>query len=235
MAICIIDIPQIARVIDRALSEWTPESLRQAYLDHGCAIVRRAVPLELLDKVRAAIDAAYEHTTDVHVYDRDIKAVTDRALTGYEVVGDPKFRQFLDLVFSGQWYLRKNATARRIAGTIQDQGWQEPLSFHLDSQIHRFQFTVNFWVPFQDCGIDTPSLQVVPLDYVRTRDYSGYTGRPLRKKEDFHLAYFSEGVFEAEAIRAAFGENCLLRPVLNAGDLIVSSNWLIHGSHRTPP
>jgi hypothetical protein len=233
-SLCEIDAPGISRIIDRALSEWTPESLRQAFLQYGCTIVRRAASPGLLDQVRAAIDRAYEHTSDVHVYDRDIKAVTDRALTGYEIVGDPKLKRFLDLVYGGQWYLRKNATARRIEGTDRDQGWQEPLPLHLDSQIHRFQFTVNFWVPLQDCGIDSPTLQFVPFDYIRTRGYSGFTGRPLRDKEDFHLAYFSKDAFELEAIHAAFGENCLLRPVMNAGDLIIASNWLIHGSYRTP-
>ena len=229
-----IDAFEVSGVIDRELSEWTPDNLRRAFLRYGCAIVRRAAPSGLLDQVRGAIDEAYKHTTDVHVYDRDIKVITERALTGYEIVGDPKLKRFLDLVYSGQWYLRKNATARRIEGTDRDQGWQEPLPLHLDAQIHRFQFTVNFWVPLQDCGIDAPTLQFVPLDYIRTRDYSGFTGRPLRSKEDFHLAYFSKDAFELDSIHAAFGENCLLRPAMKAGDLVIASNWFIHGSYRTP-
>jgi ectoine hydroxylase-related dioxygenase (phytanoyl-CoA dioxygenase family) len=105
---------------------------------------------------------------------------------------------------------------------------------HLDSQIHRFQFTVNFWVPFQDCGIDAPSLQVVPLDYIRTRDYSGFTGRRLRKQESFQYSYFRKGAFSPSAVRAAFGKNCFLPATLKAGDLVIASNWLIHGSYRTP-
>ena len=232
--ICEIDASAVARSIDRPLSDWTPQALREAFLVHGCAIVRRAVDAKLLDRVRSAVEAAYETTSDVHVYDRDIRAVTKRALSGYEVVGDPKLRQFLKVVYAGQFHLRKNATARRIEGSAQKSGWQEPLLLHLDSQIHRPQFTVNFWVPFQDCGVDRPVLQVVPLDYIRTRSYSGFTGEPLRAREDFNLAYFKQNVFEVDAVRQAFGENCLLRPVMQAGDLIVASNWLIHGSYRTP-
>ena len=170
----------------------------------------------------------------MHVYDRDIKSATKRALSGYEIVGDPKLQQFLKLVYAGQFYLRKNATARRIEGSIEKSGWQEPLLLHLDLQIHRPQFTVNFWVPFQDCGLDRPVLQAVPLDYIRTRAYSGFTGERLRAGEDFNLAYFKQNVFDVDAVRQAFGENCLLRPIMQAGDLIVASNWLIHGSYRTP-
>jgi O-acetylhomoserine/O-acetylserine sulfhydrylase-like pyridoxal-dependent enzyme len=31
-----------------------------------------------------------------------------------------------------------------------------------------------------------------------------------------------------------FGDDCLFHPVMKAGDLIVSSNWIIHGSYHTP-
>jgi hypothetical protein len=115
MTFCKIDASEIAPVIDRSLSEWTPENLRQAYLDYGCAIVRGAVLPDLLCKVHAAIDAAYARTKDVHVYDRDLKAVTAGALTGYEIVGDPKLKQFLDLVFCGQWLAGAALAASRLS------------------------------------------------------------------------------------------------------------------------
>ena len=93
---------------------------------------------------------------------------------------------------------------------------------------------MNFWTPLSDCGIDSPTLQVVPLDYLNTRSYSGYVGKLLRGDEDFNLGYFANGVFDIQAVTKSFGKNCFLRPVMDAGDLIISSNWLIHGSYRTP-
>jgi len=231
---CEIDASAIAQVVDRPLSMWTPESLHEVFLKHGCAVVRNAVQPELLGRVGTAVEAAYARTDDVHVYDGDLKISSNRALSGFEIVDDPKLKKFLNLVFSGQLHFKKNATARRIRGGTPDKNSQEPLELHLDSQIHRFQFTVNFWTPLSSCGVDSPTLQFVPLDYLKTRSYSGYVGKLLRDGEDFNLGYFAKGAFDIEAVTRSFGDNCFLRPVMNAGDLVVSSNWLIHGSYRTP-
>jgi ectoine hydroxylase-related dioxygenase (phytanoyl-CoA dioxygenase family) len=225
---------ELAPLLDRDLSDWTPESLREAYLRYGCAVIRRAVPADLIERTRAAIDKAYQSAPGDHVYNKQIKAASGGALTGYELVGDPKLKRFLDLVYSGQLYFRKNATARRIQGNEGNPNWQEPLAFHIDAQFHRFPFTVNFWVPLEDCGVDAPSLQVLPLDYLSTRAYSGYTGHLLRPGEPFRFGYFANRVFDPDVVIAAFGESAFLRPAMRAGDLILSSNWIIHGSYRTP-
>ena len=79
-----------------------------------------------------------------------------------------------------------------------------------------------------------PSLQVVPLDYVRTRAYAGYTGRALRTGEQFRFGYFADRALDVDTVIATFGEGAFLHPAMKAGDLIVASNWLIHGSYRTP-
>lgn len=229
-----IDATEIAPLLDRDLSEWTPENLRDTYLRYGCAVVRRAVAIDLIEHTRNAIEKAYESTSDVHLYEKQIKKASGGALSGYELVGHPKLKRFLDLVYSGQLYFRKNATTRRILGSEVKANWQEPLTLHIDAQFHRFQFTVNFWVPLQDCGIDAPSLQVVPLDYVRTRDYAGYTGRVLRPGEQFRFGYFADRALDVDTVVARFGEGAFLHPAMGAGDLIVASNWLIHGSYRTP-
>jgi len=61
------------------------------------------------------------------------KSASKGALSGFEIVGDAKLKRFLDLVYSGQWYLKKNATARRIKGSELNSNWQDPLALHLDS------------------------------------------------------------------------------------------------------
>jgi len=32
-----------------------------------------------------------------------------------------------------------------------------PLTPHLDAFVNTLEFTVNFWIPFQICGIDAPA------------------------------------------------------------------------------
>jgi hypothetical protein len=229
-----INASELAPLLDRPLAAWSPASLRDCYLRYGCVIVRSAIALDLIERVRLAIDKAYETTRNVHVHANEILAASDGTLTGFELVTDPKLKRFRDLVYARQLYFRESVTVRRIQGNEVSSNWQEPLTLHLDAQFHRFRFTMNFWVPLQDCGIDSPSLQVVPLDYVSTRIYAGFTGRRLRNGEEFQLGFFSEHGLEPDQVAAAFGATAFLRPTMRAGDFVVASNWLIHGSYRTP-
>src|SRR4029079_8400678 len=107
-------------------------------------------------------------------------------------------------------------------------GWQEAPTLYLVAQFHRCRFTMNFWVPLQDCGIDSPSLQMVPLDYLTTRAYSRFTGRRLRHCEAYQQGFFTEHGLDVREVTRAFGPAALLHPIMRTGDLIVASNWLIH-------
>jgi hypothetical protein len=82
--------------------------------------------------------------------------------------------------------------------------------------------------------MDAPAVQFVPLDYRRTRQYSGYTGLPLREGEQWNGGYFPKGVLDPAAVQREFGRECFLRPVMSPGDAIIASNWIIHSSYRTP-
>jgi hypothetical protein len=191
------------------------------------------IPNNVLQSIRDVIASAYTKTTDLHVYDPDIRATSNGTLSGFELVDVPLLREFLDRVYEDQEWRQHSVAARRIEGVDTDQGWQQPLELHLDCQFHQFEFTTNFWIPFQHCGVDSPVVQFLPLDYHRTRRYSGYTGAPLREGEQWHLGYFPDGVFEPDTVAREFGPECLYHPVINPGDAIIASNWIIHGSYRT--
>src|SRR5262249_36052969 len=149
-----------------------------------------------------------------------LRAATDGKVNGYELVDAPKLQAFLRQVFQGQKFEILYAAARRIVGGDKTD-WQQPLDLHLDSQVHRFPFTVNFWVPFDDTGVEAPGMQLVPLDYRATRTYAGFVGKRLREDGEMNYGYFTPGVCDVAAVSAAFGPNCYLRPAINAGDLIV--------------
>lgn len=209
--------------LDRDASAWTPDTLHQAFLANGCAVVRQVVAPALLTDIRAAVERAYVGNSDVHIYDRHIQEHSAGRLSGFEVANNPLLKGFLDRVYAGQRYWPYSVTGRRIQGVGQNIQWQEPLDLHIDAQFHRPQFTVNFWVPLQDCGTDCPTLQVVPVDYRQTRQYVGYEGRPL-----------ATDPIDLNAVRDTFGPDCLLRPAMKIGDVVVASNWVIHGSYRGP-
>jgi len=228
-----IDASLIAREIDRRADQWTAESLHRAFILHGCAVVRDVIPLDRLSKIRDLINVVYETTSDLHVYDRDLEQFTEGRITGFELADVPLLQDLLRLVFRGQNWKRDSVSARRIQGVKANQNWQQPLELHLDSQFHGFQFTVNFWVPFQDCGEHSPGLQLVPTSYRDARRHSGFTGEKFRDDEWFR-GYFHEEALSPKAVEAVYGPNCFLRPIMHPGDVIVSSNWIIHGTYRIP-
>ena len=113
--------------------------------------------------------------------------------------------------------------------------WQPPLALHVDSFFHEFWFTVNFWVPFDDCGIEAPGLQLLPINYRDTRRYAGFSRQPVHPFRDGaeNSQYFPSEAISIERLQRDFGEDCLFRPAMAPGDVIIASNWIIHGSHRT--
>jgi ectoine hydroxylase-related dioxygenase (phytanoyl-CoA dioxygenase family) len=227
----------IFRAIDRDVTGWTPESLRAAYVEHGCAVVRGAIPQDTIAKLRAVTSGIYQRIDALHVYESQIAEATQGKLSGFDLVKNPLLQRFLDLVFAGQKYERESATARRIKASGSDNNWQEPLALHLDSYFHQFWFTVNFWVPFDECGVDAPCLQLLPLNYRDTRRYSGFSRKPVFKQKDRvaeNSRFFPNDSLTPESVENDFGTGCLLRPLVRPGDVIIASNWLIHGSYRTP-
>jgi hypothetical protein len=231
-----IDADSLAPIIDRRAQDWTPEALHETFVRYGCAVVRRMAPIEAVQEVEAAVAAAYsvKTTPGKHVCDPEIAAASAGRVSGYELVDTPLLSRFLALVYEGQAYRRSSVTARRIRVVDTEMDWQKPLDLHLDCQIHPFRFTVNFWIPFQDCGVEAPGLQLLPLGYRETRRYAGFTGAVQRDGQPWNWNYFEVDFFDPDQIMKDFGDNAFLRPVMQPGDLIVSSNWIIHGSYRTP-
>jgi hypothetical protein len=230
-----VDAKGLSREIDRDASDWSVEKLHRTFLKYGCAIVRNIINHETLSAVQNAISKSYERVNELHVYDSDIRTATAGVLSGFELVNDAQLlRDFLSRVYAGQSWREYSVSARRIQGPELKENWQQPLELHLDSQFHSFAFTTNFWIPFQDCGVDAPSVQFLPVDYRTTRGYAGYSETPSRIEEKWHLAYFRDGAFEPGEVTKAFGDECFIRPVMKPGDVIIASNWIIHGSYRTP-
>jgi hypothetical protein len=229
-----VNASELAKLVDRPAERWTPEALHEIFLTHGCAVVRGAISAECLEQSRIAVDGAYGRKADrLHVYETDIAEGTNGALNGFELVETPLLQRFLGLVFRNQSYRRQGVSARRISGAPSNAGWQEPLQLHLDSQVHPLEFTVNFWIPFQECGIDAPGLQLLPVSHLTTRQYSGYTGTRLREGDEWNMGYFSLGIFDMDSIKRVFGQDAFLHPAMAPGDVVVSSNWIIHSSYAT--
>jgi hypothetical protein len=65
-------------------------------------------------------------------------------------------------------------SARRIGRVRTPPHWLPPLGPHLDAFVHRPRFTVNFWIPFQECGIDAPGPGVRAPPLADMLSFAGY-------------------------------------------------------------
>lgn len=206
-----------------------------AYIRHGCVVARGVIDLAAIAMVRSITEQVYARTQAEHVYDPEIAEATQGRQSGFELISHPLLRRFMALVFSGQRYRRESATARRIRPRGGDAHWQEPLELHVDSFFHQFWFTVNFWIPFDECGVEAPGLQLLPVDYRETRRYSRFSRQPIysSKPTAMNGCHFPEPNFKVKDLEADFGTGCLFRPHMKPGDVVVASNWIVHGSYRT--
>jgi hypothetical protein len=196
-------------------------------------VVRGGIDRDAIERLRSVIAGIYDRDVGLHVHEEDIAEATNGRLSGFDLV-EARFRPFLDRVFSGQPYKRETATSRRIQGRGQDASWQAPLELHLDSFLHAFDFTVNFWVPFDEAGVDAPGLQLLPVDYRRTRAFIGFSNRRERSNAKFNYGHFRRQEIDFDDLETAFGPGCLFRPQVRVGDVVIASNWIVHGTYRTP-
>jgi len=227
------DWAQVGREIDRPLDDWPPESLYATYLQYGCAIIRNAVDQSKLDQIRELANRIYLRKPGLHIYDPDFHEETQGCVSLLGLIDKPVLKELLNKVFVGQNFSVQSAVCRRIQGSESNQDWQQPLDLHLDSQVHPFAFTVNHWIPFQNSGGDVAGIQFLPIDYRTTRIFCGFTGHQLRPETEFNFHYFPEGCPNLQAVERSFGPGCLIRPKINAGDVVLLSNWIVHGTYRT--
>ena len=80
------DWPAVFHAIDRDISEWTPASLRAAYVEHGCAVVRRAIDLEAIARLHAITSELYTRAVGVHVFEPEIVEASQGRVSGFDLV-----------------------------------------------------------------------------------------------------------------------------------------------------
>ena len=113
----------------------------------------------------------------------------------------------------------------------------------MDVFYHPLEFTVNFWVPFIDCGLDLPSLGVFCAPFEEAARYTKYDGgvdpdpgSPGRAAgwhfDRFDPAMWSLAIGEGQAFQSAcesFGR--VWTPAYLKGDAMMLSNWTLHFTH----
>src|SRR6266566_8303633 len=143
-----------------------------AYLADGCVLLRRFLKPESLACVGELVNSLSDKSNEAHIEPQHLRKWGLPLF--HERLFENKHLQLLDFLFRDSGYEVSERTATRRIGINPDGQWQAPLGPHLDSFFHPLPFTVNFWVPLQECGMDAPSLAVVQAPFDEVIDYTGY-------------------------------------------------------------
>jgi hypothetical protein len=198
----------------------------------GCVLLRHLVSLDDLDALRRALDGAMPAGA-LHFSDSEMTAGGGRHFCDY-VFGE-KHRSLVESLVGPHFRVSRNTVTRRIDASADGDGYQQPLSPHLDAFFHRFEWTINFWIPFRACGRDAPSLGVVRAPVDEARAFTGYDGKRRRSGPPprWNFANFANADFAVDDLRAEFGER-VWTPEYALGDAMLLSNWTLHFTHSLP-
>jgi hypothetical protein len=203
-----------------------------AFRSDGCVLLRHFIALDDLNALRRALDGVMP-TGAIHFSDLEMTARGGRHF--FEYVFGEKHRSLVDSIVGPHYRVSRNTVTRRIDSTSDGDGYQQPLTPHLDAFFHRFAWTVNFWIPFRVCGRDAPSLGVVRAPVAEAQAFTGYDGKRRRggAPPRWNFANFSNSSFAVEDLRAKFGER-VWTPEYALGDAMLLSNWTLHFTHSAP-
>jgi len=217
------------------------ERIVEIYFDNGCVLLRNFAEPPRLASLARLVDKLYETIDDIHIYPGDLRL---RGIPPFhDAIFETKHHELLGRIF--HTYLCRVAeetASRRIDVGDPNGQWMEPLGPHLDAFFHPFEFTVNFWVPFRQCGLDAPSLGVVRSPFEDVLRFAGYRGGPAPhgppgtwnfarfSPEMYAFAIDEEPQAAVDRLRERFHER-VLTPRYAFGDALMLSNWTLHFTH----
>ena len=220
------------------------EDITSTFLHQSCVLLRNFVDAAALERAYDMVLRAYASVDGYHVQPDHLRQL------GMPMYSDILFSErhfdLLSDVFGGRAYeISSDTCARRVGRVRAPPNWLPPLGPHLDAFVHPPRFTVNFWIPFQECGIDAPGLGVVHAPFADVLSFTGYQDgaevwndpapkggyryfRPEMKA--LHRNHDPDMVAE---VRDRFSGR-IWTPAFSPGDAMMLSNWTLHQTHATP-
>jgi len=205
-------------------------------IEHGMVIVREVYSPSLIEDIDAAFNqkrASQEHASvqnaltaeqsinftlqAIRAFDIEINGV----VAAYRLA--MPLMDMASLAMKEDCWIGTESYFRRVEPTDTADGLGLRLPFHQDQNILG-EPVVNFWVPFTNCGVDAPSLELVSrrLDEIETPD-----------RHDRNLYGQMGAEIDEELIHERYGDD-LVAPVMAVGDAILFLGTTIHRTHIAP-
>ena len=215
-----------------------------AFLKRSCIVLRNFVD-------PAALARAYDIT--LKAYDR-----VDAYHIQPDHLGQLGLPMYSDVLFCGRHFdlLREvfgehdyevsaQTASRRVGRARVPPHWLPPLGPHLDAFVHQPRFTVNFWIPFQECGIDAPGLGVIQAPFAEVLAFTGYRdgatvwddpapmGNYMWFRPEMKALHRDHDPAAIAEMRKRFAGR-FWTPAFKPGDAMMLSNWSLHQTYATP-
>jgi hypothetical protein len=220
------------------------DAIVSTFLHQGSVLLCNFADTAALDAAHGVVLKAYEKTERKHVYPDLLRQF------GLPMYSDVLFTQrhhdLLDKVFGGRGYqIDQHTASRRVAMVRKPPHWGMPLTPHLDAFVNALEFTINFWIPFQACGTDAPSLGVILAPFDEIVAYTGWQNgaevwldpEPMKYLTLFRPAmkalYCGTDPGVLAEMHDRFGDR-IRTPAFEPGDAMMISNWTLHFTHTTP-
>jgi hypothetical protein len=213
-------------------------------LHRGGVLLRNFVDPAALARAYEVMLQAYEHVERKHVSPVHLRQLE---LPMYsDILFTLRHHELLGKVFGRRGYaIDAHTISRRVGLVRQPPHWGLPLPPHLDAFFNALEFTVNFWLPFQECGIDAPSLGVVLAPFDEIVSYTGYQNgaevwvdpQPVKLFTRFRPAMKAMCCDLDPAATAEMHERFhdqIWTPAFQPGDAMMISNWTFHFTHTKP-
>jgi len=220
---------------------------------HGCVLLRGAIPNQKVIAYRDALESIYERY-DHALIDPNVKRDFDEfSKDEFDGVsrGDVSPQMFAK--FSGLDVVRLFADRKLEEVFSRTMGGYQPvlttfmsvapsaahsstgISLHADGIVQGTdRFITCLWTPFQPCGVDAPGLAVMTVPREKVLAYLQYKF-PTRQIPGWSsmTEWNDTGAFEVKELFRAFGHDKLWNPAMEPGDVMLFTNWTIHGSNVT--
>lgn len=222
----------------------TPSDIIAALDRYGAALIRGAVPKETVQRYRDGLDRLYRLHREGEV--TDIPENERRALDRGDVWPNA-LGKYIGLSFSAYFaapFLRTIVDRVLVSAVPNNQtiltveaspkALNNGIAMHTDGIVlGTAEASISLWSPLHPCGVDAPGLSLIPASRQAVTDYlrAKFPGKELPGWSSM-TEWNSTGAFDEASLSAAFAP--AWSPALEAGDVIVFTNWTLHGSQVRP-
>lgn len=205
-----------------------------AMIDHYDAIPREVMERQIAEGPPAARGEGEERMVHGLHYDADFANFSH----GRWSLFDPIRKSGLADLASAAWpehTLSEYAISplHRIEPFRRGTGYMgPPLQMHVDAAFHQHEWLgLNFWTPLTPAGGDYPGLQVLPLGVEASKAHMEYRPEGHAGEPDMaQMSKFRNDNASLEALERAGLLDDLWQPILQPGDVLVFTNFTIHGT-----